>query len=102
MDQSKEKYDFILFSCFLSRSYANKTMYVRCDCNRRIHRAHFKFVEYQHNKMPVGLDFVFFSLIRKKVTILHVGLLLNSSLLLSKCLWRYFIFHFNKYFKFFF
>jgi len=39
---------------FLSRSYANKTMYVRYDCNRRIHRAQFKFVRYRHNKTPVG------------------------------------------------
>ncbi|CAF1123858.1 unnamed protein product [Adineta steineri] len=36
-----------------SKSYANKKMHVRCDCNRRIHRAHFKFVEYQHNITPV-------------------------------------------------
>ncbi|CAF0915460.1 unnamed protein product [Rotaria sp. Silwood1] len=35
------------------KSYANKTMHVRCECNRQIHRAQFKFVKYQHNNMPI-------------------------------------------------
>ncbi|CAF0961178.1 unnamed protein product [Rotaria sordida] len=35
------------------RSYANTTMYVRCECDRLLHRAQFKFVKYQPHKMPV-------------------------------------------------
>lgn len=30
-------------------------MYMRCECNRLIHRAQFKFVKYQHHNTPVGL-----------------------------------------------
>ncbi len=30
---------------------------MKYECNRRLHRAQFKFVKYQHNKMPVGLIF---------------------------------------------
>ncbi len=60
MDQSIKKNFMYIYiqsieNLFL-RSYANKTMYVRYECNRRIHRAQFKFVKYQHNKMPVGLE----------------------------------------------
>ncbi|UJR36637.1 hypothetical protein I4U23_029356 [Adineta vaga] len=36
-----------------AKSYANQSIDVECDCNRRIHRAQLKFVKYQHTKMPV-------------------------------------------------
>jgi hypothetical protein len=49
---------FLLF-----RSYANKTIYVRYDCNRRMHRPQFKFVKYQPNKIPVGLKFILKNLV---------------------------------------
>ncbi|CAF2799562.1 unnamed protein product [Rotaria sp. Silwood2] len=35
------------------KSYANKTMQVRYECNRHIHGAQFKFVKYQSNQIPV-------------------------------------------------
>jgi hypothetical protein len=62
MDRGRKNYlsFFILINFFFdSRSYGNNTMYVRYECNRRIHRAQFKFVKYQHNKMPVRLNFSF-------------------------------------------
>ena len=37
-----------------SRSYVNRSIYVRYECNRRIHHAQFKLVKYQQNRTPVG------------------------------------------------
>lgn len=36
-----------------TKSYANKSMFVRCECHRRVHKAQFKFVKYQQNQTPV-------------------------------------------------
>ncbi|CAF3630309.1 unnamed protein product [Rotaria socialis] len=35
------------------KSYANKTMYLKCECNELIHRAEFKFLKYQYHHSPV-------------------------------------------------
>ena len=60
MDPSNRSICFFSIS-FISclRSYANQTMHVRYDCNQRVHRAQFKFVEFQQNKLPVGIKFSF-------------------------------------------
>ena len=67
------------------RSYANQSILVRYECNRHIHRARFKHIGYQQQKTPVGLIMA----LSKSYLVLYLDFLLNSSLLLSKCLWRY-------------
>ncbi|CAF1031089.1 unnamed protein product [Adineta ricciae] len=36
-----------------SKSYANQTVDVECECNRRVHRAQLRFVKYGQKQMPI-------------------------------------------------